>query len=89
MLEVVDRAEPQGDRVTVVHTFHALAFIENFSLKELALHFPEAKRLHQQLSYPAAAGGTVFLFSFGVVIFFDVGQAGRKGSCCACGARRA
>jgi uncharacterized Rmd1/YagE family protein len=31
------------------------------------------------LSYPAAAGGTVFLFSFGVLIFFDVGQAGREG----------
>jgi uncharacterized Rmd1/YagE family protein len=65
--------------VTVLHTFHALAFIENFSLKELAQHFPEAKRVHQQLSYPAAGGGMVFLFSFGVVIFFDVGQAGREG----------
>jgi required for meiotic nuclear division protein 1 len=65
--------------VTVVHTFHALAFVENFSLKELAQHFPEAKRQHHQLSYLAAAGGTVFLFSFGVVIFFDVGQAGREG----------
>jgi len=65
--------------VTVVHTFHALAFVENFSLKELALHFPEAKRLHYQLSYPAAAGGIVYLFSFGVVLFFDVGQAGREG----------
>jgi uncharacterized Rmd1/YagE family protein len=65
--------------VTTVHTFHALAFIENFSLKELAVHFPEAKRARHQLSYPAAAGGSVFLFSFGVVIFFDVGQAGREG----------
>jgi uncharacterized Rmd1/YagE family protein len=65
--------------VTTVHTFHALAFIENFSLKELAVHFPEAKRARHQLSYPAAAGGTIFLFSFGVVIFFDVGQAGREG----------
>jgi uncharacterized Rmd1/YagE family protein len=65
--------------VTVVHTFHALAFIENFSLKELGQHFPEAKRAHQQLSYPAAAGGAVSLFSFGVVVFFDLGQAGREG----------
>jgi hypothetical protein len=65
--------------VTTVHTFHALAFIENFSLKELAVNYPEAKRARHQLSYPAAAGGTVFLFSFGVVIFFDVGQAGREG----------
>ncbi len=65
--------------MTVVHTFHALAFVENFSLKELAQHFPEAKRQYYQLSYPAAAGGMVFLFSFGVVIFFDVGQAGAGG----------
>ncbi len=43
------------------------------------MHFPEAKRARHQLSYPAAAGGTIFLFSFGVVIFFDVGQAGREG----------
>ncbi len=65
--------------VTNAHTFHALAFIENFSLKELALHYPEAKRAHQHLWYPAAAGGTVFIFSFGVVVFLDLGQAGREG----------
>jgi uncharacterized Rmd1/YagE family protein len=65
--------------VSTLHTFHALAFIENFSLKELAIHYPEAKRARQQLSYRAAAGGWVFLFSFGVVIFYDVGQAGREG----------
>ena len=65
--------------MSTVHTFHALAFIENFSLKELAAHYPEAKRARQLLWYPAAAGGTVYLFSFGVVIFFDVGQAGREG----------
>lgn len=62
-----------------VHIFHALAYVENFSLKELAVQFPDAKRAHQQLWYPAAAGGMVFLFGFGVVIFFDVGQAGREG----------
>ncbi len=62
-----------------VHTFHALAYIENFSLKELAAHYPESKRVHQYLCYPAAAGGSVFIYSFGVVVFFDVGQAGREG----------
>jgi uncharacterized Rmd1/YagE family protein len=61
------------------HTFHVLAFIENFSLKELANAYPEAKRAHQQLSYPAAAGGTVFIYSFGAVVFLDMGQAGREG----------
>ncbi len=65
--------------MTTVHTFHAVAFVENFSLKELALTYPEAKRVHQYLCYQAAAGGSVFLYSFGVVVFFDVGQAGREG----------
>ena len=60
------------------HTFHVLAFVENFSLKELAAHYPEAKRTHHQLWYPATAGGTVFLFSSGTVVFYDVGQAGRE-----------
>ena len=65
--------------MTTVHTFHALAFIENFSLKELAAHYPEAKRAHQHLWYTAAAGGTVFIFSFGALVFLDLGQAGREG----------
>ncbi len=61
-----------------LHTFHALAFVENFSLKELASKFPEAKRTLHQLNYPAPTGGHVFLYPSGVVVFFDVGQAGRE-----------
>lgn len=61
-----------------VHTFDALAFVENFALKELAPHYPEAKRVHQYLVYPAAAGGTVFLYSFGAIVFHNMGQAGRE-----------
>lgn len=65
--------------MTTAHNFHALAFIENFSLKELALSYPDAKRARQYLTYPSATGGTVFIFSFGVVVFLDMGQAGREG----------
>jgi uncharacterized Rmd1/YagE family protein len=61
-----------------VHTFHALAFVENFNLKELAPFYPEAKRIHQHLVYPAAAGGTVFIYSFGAIVFHNMGQAGRE-----------
>jgi uncharacterized Rmd1/YagE family protein len=61
-----------------VHTFHALAFVENFSLKDLAALYPEAKRTHHQLWYAAASGGTVYLFASGAVVFQDVGQAGRE-----------
>ena len=61
-----------------VHTFHALAFVENFSLKVLAPHYPEAKRVHQYLVYPGAAGGTVFIYSFGAIVFHNLGQDGRE-----------
>lgn len=61
-----------------VHTFHAIAFVENFSLKELAARYPEAKRTHHRLSFAAAAGGTVFIFPSGAIVFQNVGQAGRE-----------
>jgi len=61
-----------------VHTFHALAFVENFSLRDLAALYPEAKRTHHQLWYAAASGGTVYLFASGAVVFQDMGQAGRE-----------
>ncbi len=61
-----------------VHTFHALAFVENFSLKELAARYPEAKRTHHSLWFPAATGGTVFMYPSGAMVFHNVGQAGRE-----------
>jgi uncharacterized Rmd1/YagE family protein len=60
------------------HIFYALAFVENFSLKELALRYPEGKRTHTVLWFPAAAGGTVYMFASGTVVFHNVGQAGRE-----------
>src|SRR5688572_8085459 len=59
---------PMGSEV---HTFHALAFVENFSLKELVPFYPEGKRVHQHLAYPAPAGGTVYIYSFGAVVFHN------------------
>ena len=55
-----------------------MAFVENFSLKELGARYSEAKRAHHHLVYQAAAGGTVFIYSFGAVVFVDMGQAGRE-----------
>jgi uncharacterized Rmd1/YagE family protein len=63
---------------TSVHTFHALGFVENFSLRELAALYPEAKRTAHQLWFPAAAGGTVYMFPSGALVFHNVGQAGRE-----------
>lgn len=62
----------------VVHTFHALAFVENFSLKELASRYPEARRSHHHLWFPAATGGNVLMFPAGVIVFQNVGQVGRE-----------
>jgi uncharacterized Rmd1/YagE family protein len=61
-----------------LHTFHVIAFVENFSLKDLAAKYPEAKRALHQLWFPSATGGSVYLFASGTVVFHDVGQAGRE-----------
>jgi len=61
-----------------VHQFHALGFVENFSLKEFAIDEPDAKRAHHHVSYRAATGGTVFVYSFGAIVFHGIGQAGRE-----------
>jgi uncharacterized Rmd1/YagE family protein len=55
-----------------VHTFHAVAFVENLALKELAQSYPEARRTVHELSFVTPAGGTVFMYPFGVVVFYDV-----------------
>lgn len=61
-----------------VHTFHALAFVENFSLKELAAGYPEARRTHHRLWFGAASRGMVFMFPSGAVVFQDVAQSTRQ-----------
>lgn len=61
-----------------VHTFYALAFVENFSLKDLVVRYPEAKRTHHRLWFSASSGGTVFMFPSGAVVFQDMGQATRE-----------
>lgn len=61
------------------HTFHAVAFVENFSLKDLAKFYPEGRRTPHRIVYPAPAGGTVYLYPSGAVVFCNVGQAGREG----------
>jgi hypothetical protein len=60
------------------HTFFATAFVENFPLKEMAAHYPEAKRTPRELWFSPASGGTVFLYPFGALVFFDVGAEARE-----------
>ncbi|HEV8548865.1 MAG TPA: RMD1 family protein [Polyangiaceae bacterium] len=58
------------------HLFHAQAFVENLPLKELTAAYPEARRTPHELSYPVEVAGApdaaVFVYPFGVVVFFDV-----------------
>jgi uncharacterized Rmd1/YagE family protein len=60
------------------HTFHAVAFVENLALKELAPSFPEAQRTPHELWYKTPAGGTVFVYPFGAMVFHDVPPAERE-----------
>jgi uncharacterized Rmd1/YagE family protein len=57
---------------TPAHTFHAVAFVENLALKEIAQSFPEAKRTPHELWYTTPSGGTVFVYPFGVTVLHDV-----------------
>jgi uncharacterized Rmd1/YagE family protein len=55
-----------------IHSFFATAFVENLPLKELANAYPEAKRSPRDLWFQPASGGTVFIYPFGAVVFFDM-----------------
>ena len=59
------------------HVFHAVAFVENVSLKELAGAFETGRRAGYQLAVPLTEGGTAFLYPFGAVVFHRATPADR------------
>jgi uncharacterized Rmd1/YagE family protein len=61
-----------------VHSYIAVAFAENFSLKELAQDYPEGVRSTRELRYRPASGGEVFLYPFGAAVFRDVSPPDRE-----------
>jgi uncharacterized Rmd1/YagE family protein len=61
-----------------VHTFHALAFVENLSLKDLAALYPSAKRTTHELCVQHPDGGQVFVYPFGAMVFQDVPAAAAR-----------
>ena len=61
------------------HTFHAIAFVENLNLKELAGAYPDARRTAHELWYAAQSGGTVFIYPFGAMVLLDIPEADREG----------
>jgi uncharacterized Rmd1/YagE family protein len=63
--------------VGLVHAFHATAFVENLSLKDLAAVYPEARRRPHELFY-RLEGGAVFIYPFGAIVFRDLPPATRE-----------
>jgi uncharacterized Rmd1/YagE family protein len=61
------------------HTFHAVAFVENLPIKDLAPLFPTARRTPHELRYllPDGRGG-VFIYPFGAMVFHDVSLPDRE-----------
>src|SRR5690349_23602550 len=60
-----------------LHVFHAVAFVENLSLKDLASAYPEARRTPHELAFRLPGGGDVYIYPFGAVVFRDVPIAQR------------
>jgi required for meiotic nuclear division protein 1 len=54
------------------HTFHALAFVENFALREMASAYPGADRTAHRLQTVPPGGGRMFVFRFGAIVFHNV-----------------
>ena len=54
------------------HLFYAVAFEENFSLRQIAPAFPEAKISPLELFVPIEPGGGIYIFPFGAIVSHDV-----------------
>ena len=70
----------------LVHVFHATAFVENVSLKDLAAVYPEARRRPHEL-FSSRRGGAVFIYPFGAIVFRDCRRRCASASSTGCAAR--
>jgi uncharacterized Rmd1/YagE family protein len=61
-----------------VHTFHAVAFVENLVLKDIATLWPAARRSKHELTVELPDGGQVFVYPFGAMVFRDVAAGVRE-----------
>jgi uncharacterized Rmd1/YagE family protein len=60
------------------HAFHAVAFAENFVLKDLAQFYPEGKRTARVLRVAQPDGGHIFYYPSGVIVFLNVSSEGKR-----------
>jgi uncharacterized Rmd1/YagE family protein len=67
-------ARAAGAPVTAarVHQFNAIAFEENFSLRQLAPVFPQARATAHRLYLPIEPYGAMYLYPFGAVVTYDI-----------------
>ena len=54
-----------------MHSFNAVAFVENLPLRDLSPAYPEARRTTHYLQYRLEEGCEVFLYPFGAIVFLD------------------
>jgi len=60
-----------------VHQFSAIAFEENFSLRQLAPVFPQARLSPHRLYWPIEPDGAIYIYPFGAVVTHDISIARR------------
>jgi uncharacterized Rmd1/YagE family protein len=60
------------------HQFHATAFEENFSLRQLASLFPGARLGGHELFVPIEPDGGIYVYRFGAVVAHDVARDRRE-----------
>ena len=63
---------------TRTHRFWAVAFVENFPLRELAAAIPGGRLRPHELRYELGGGGEVFLYPFGAAVFHDASPEQRE-----------
>ena len=66
-----------GHAVDTLHSFSAVAFVENLSLRDAAAAFPGSRQTPHDLRVPLPCGGEAFLYPFGAVVFRDAPAGGR------------
>jgi uncharacterized Rmd1/YagE family protein len=55
-----------------IHQFYAVAFEENFSLRQIAPAFPEARTSPLEMFVPVESDGGLYFFPFGAIVTHDV-----------------
>lgn len=60
------------------HPFYAIAFVENFSLRQIAPFFPQARVTPHELYLEVGAEGGLYIFPFGVAVSHDLPSSQRE-----------